>query len=213
MSVDPSELTGTQQAVLLVLMAEARPVPNPEVAKLGPDLKKSDRDELVRRHLIEVNAASRPMVIDLTDNGWATCARLIGADIPPLSKGQGKAMYTVLRGLRRYFDREDLAPSAVFYPIGEVAPVGSPAADVESRVRAAYVNLAARDGGWVDLVRLRDALPEVSPHELDAALTLMYRLPDVSLIPQENQKILTEADRAAAVNIGDQHKHKIAIEN
>lgn len=213
MSVDPIELTGTQQAVLLVLMAEARPVPNPELGALGPELKKGDRDSLESRGLIEVTTG-RPMTVELTDRGWATCARLIGSDVPPRVTGPGKAMYTVLRGLRRYFDREDLAPSSVFYVLDETAPEGSvEAEDVEYQVRAAYVNLAAHDGGWVDLVRLRDVLPNVSKHELDAALTRMYRLPDVSLVPQENQRILTDADREAAVNIGDQDKHRIMIGN
>ena len=40
----------------------------------------------------------------------------------------------------------------------------------------------------------------------------MYRIPGVSLIPEENQKVLTPDDRAAAVEIGDQDKHLIAIE-
>ena len=61
MSVAPEELTGTEQAVLLVLMAEARPVRNPELATLGPELKKRDRDRLVQRGLIEVTTANRTM--------------------------------------------------------------------------------------------------------------------------------------------------------
>lgn len=214
MSVEPNELTGTWQAVLLVLMAEARPVKNAELTNLGPKLDKSGRDWLVERGLIEVSTVGRGMTLELTDRGWATCARLIGADAPPRVTGPGKAMYTVLRGLRRYFDREDLAPSSVFYTFDVVPPEDTvEAEDVEYQVRAAYVNLAAHRGGWVDLVRLRDALPNVSKHELDAALTRMYRLPDVSLVPQENQRILTQADREAAVNIGDQDKHRIMIGN
>lgn len=205
MSVAPDELTGNQQAVLLVLMSEARPVRNPELAVLGPELKKQDRDELVRKGLIEVTTENRAMVLELTDRGWATCAAIIGADVPPQSKGQGKAMYTVLRALRRYFDRADLAPADVFVAVDDTV-------DVEAQVRAAYVRLAARSGGWVDLVRLRAELPEVSKHELDEALTQMHRAPGVTLIPEENQKTLTDADHAAAVEIGNQARHLIAIE-
>ncbi len=216
MSVEPDELTGTKQAVLLVLMAEARPVRNPELATLGPELKKQDRDELVRRRLIEVTKGSGAMVLELTDEGWATCAKLIGAGVPEQSKGQGKALYTVLRALRRYLDRDDLAPADVFFPLDDNALAGEPdilGDQLEDRVRAAYVRLAAREGGWVDLVRLRRELPDVSRHDLDGALTRMYSLPGVSLIPEENQKVLSAADRAAAVSIGDQDKHLIAIES
>jgi hypothetical protein len=215
-SIDPEELTGTEQAVLLVLMAEARPVRNPELAALGPELKKRDRDRLTARGLIEVTTENRAMVLDLTDKGWATCAKLFGADVPAQSKGQGKALYTVLRALRRYFDRDDLAPGEVFLPLDDRALAGEPDVlgdQVEDKVRTAYVRLAARAGGWVDLVRLRDELSGVSRHDLDAALTRMYRIPGVSLVPEENQKTLTAKDHAAAVSIGDQAKHLIAIEN
>ncbi|MEU0499141.1 hypothetical protein [Mycobacterium sp. NPDC006124] len=216
MSVEPDELTGTKQAVLLVLMAESRPVRNPELATLGPELKKVDRDELVRRGLIEVTTESRTMVLELTDKGWATCAKLIGAQTPERPSGQGKTLYTLLRALRRYLDRADLAPGDVFVPLDEDAPADEPDAigdQIEARVRTAYVRLAAHHGGWVDLVRLRDELSDVSRHDLDAALTKMYRIPGVSLIPEENQKVLTDADRAAAVSIGAQDKHLIAIES
>lgn len=216
MSIEPDELTGTEQAVLLVLMAEARPVRNPELATLGPKLEKPYRDRLADRGLIEVTTEGRTMVLELTDRGWKTCAKLFGADTPERPSGQGKALYTVLRALRRYFDRVDLAPGDVFLPLDDGPPEGDPdpgGDEIEARVRAAYVRLAATDGGWVDLVRLRAGLPDVSKHELDVALTQMYRMPGVSLIPEENQKTLTDEDRAAAVEIGDQDKHLIAIVN
>ncbi|MDT5292485.1 MAG: hypothetical protein QOF88_7374 [Mycobacterium sp.] len=216
MSIEPDELTGTEQAVLLVLMAEARPVRNPELVTLGPKLEKDKRDRLNHRGLIETTTVDRVLVHELTERGWRLCAKLIGTETPARSSGQGKALYTLLRGLRRHFDREDLAPGNVFLPLddsppeGDADPLGD---DVEAKVRAAYVRLAARAGGWVDLVRLRGELPDVSKHQLDAALTRMYRTPGVSLIPEENQKTLTAEDRAAAVEIGDQDKHLIAIEN
>jgi hypothetical protein len=209
-------MTGTEQAVLLVLMAEARPVPNPELVKLGPELKKGYRDRLEKHRLIVVTKPDRSLVLELTDEGARTCARLIGGNTPDKPSGQGKALYTVLRALRRYFDREDLTPGEVFLPLDAHPPEGDPdplGDDIEARVRAAYVGLAARAGGWVDLVRLRSALPDVSKQDLDDALTRMYRTPGVSLIPEENQKTLTAEDRAAAVEIGDQDKHLIAIEN
>lgn len=216
MSVAPEELSGTQQAVLLVLMAEARPVRNPDLAELGPELKKPDRDRLVERGLIEITTQRRAMVLELTDRGWATCAAIIGAATPARPSSQGKALYTVLRALRRFFDRDDVKPADVFFPLDDLALAGEQ--DVlgdliEEKVRAAYVRLAAHDGGWVDLVRLRNELSDVTKRELDAALTRMYRIPGVSLVPEENQKTLTVEDHAAAVSIGDQAKHLIAIEN
>ncbi|KQY09064.1 hypothetical protein ASD37_00820 [Mycobacterium sp. Root135] len=206
MSVAPDELTGTEQAVLLVLMAEARPVRNPELRDLGPELKKGGRDRLLEKKLIEVTTESRAMALELTDSGWATCAAIIGAAVPERPSGQGRALYTVLRALRRHLDREGLAPADLFFAQDD-------SVDVESQVRAAYVKLAARAGGWVDLVRLRAELPDVTKSELDDALTQMQRQPGVSLIPEENQKTLTDEDHAAAVDIGNRARHLIAIES
>ena len=215
MSVNPDELTGTEQAVLLVLMAESRPVPNPELQRLGPDLKKPVRDRLNRLKLIKTMPGKPSMVHELTDDGWALCGKLFGADTPPKPSGQGKALYSVLRALRRHIDREDLQLSDVFLPPEDERPKVAAAedGDLESRVRRTYSRLARRPGGWVALADLRANLAEVARSELDATLTRMYRIPGVSLIPEENQKTLTDADRDAAVEIGDQDKHLIAIDN
>jgi hypothetical protein len=67
--------------------------------------------------------------------------------------------------------------------------------------------------GWVDLVRLRRELADVARHDLDATLSRMYRIPGVSLVPEANQKTLSAEDHAAAISIGDQPKHAIAIED
>lgn len=200
MSVHPDELTGTEQAILLVLMAECRPVPNARLKDLGPELKKPQRDALLRKKLIEVHG--KPMVVTLSEPGWATCRAIIGTDPPPGVTGQKRALYTLMKSLSRYFDREDLRPSHVF----------AAAESLEDRIRGAYATLVDRPGGWVGLRRLRDALPDVSRSDLDQELTRLYRVPGVSLIPEENQKTLTDGDRAAALRIGGKDNHVMAIE-
>lgn len=224
MTVAPDELTGTEQAVLLVLMAECRPVPNPELKTLGPELRKPDRDRLQRRELIEVRAG-RPMTLELTEKGWRVCRTLFGADVPARPSGQGRALYTLMRALGRYFDQADLALVDVFAAMPPeplaAAPAGSGSApesaapssgDVEARIRAAYDRLAPRPGGWVGLAALRRDLAGVDRRTLDAALLRLQRAAGVSLIPEENQKTLTGEDRAAAVRIGGEDNHLIAIE-
>jgi hypothetical protein len=205
-TVSPNELTGTEQAVLLVLMAKAQPVPNPELKKLGPELKQRERDRLNRLKLIETTPG-RPMVHELTDKGWATCRDLVGAEVPASVTGQGKVLYTVLIALDRYLRREKLPLAEVF------EPPGTEATDVESRVRQTYSRLVGRPGGWLGLAELRAELADVPRAELDAVLVGLYQAPGVSLIPEENQKTLTAADHAAAVEIGQQDTHLIAIES
>lgn len=212
MNVVPDELTGSEQAVLLVLMAESRPVSNPELERLGPKLDKRQRDRLNRLGLIE-STGTRPLVHELTDAGWAMCRALLDADTPPRSTGQGRALYTLLGALHRYFQHADLVPADVFLPAGPAEQPDRATGDPEVLLRTAYTDLAARPGGWVSLLRLRQALPDLPRPTVDAALISLYQQPGVSLIPEENQKVLTPADRDAAVEIGNQDKHLIAIES
>ncbi|MCG5433219.1 hypothetical protein LV457_13120 [Mycobacterium sp. MYCO198283] len=205
MKVFPDELTGTEHAVLLALMAECRPLSNAELAARGPELRKRERDRLQQQGLIETTG-SRPMRHELTDDGWALCRRLFGADAPERVRGQGRVLYTVLKAFDRYFAAADIALADVFLPPEE------PGDTVEDRIVGAYRRLARRPGDWVGLVRLRGELPDVPRADVDAALTALYRRRGVSIIPEENQKVLTDADRAAAVDIGNQRKHLIAID-
>ncbi|MGE2716908.1 hypothetical protein ACQI4L_22860 [Mycolicibacterium litorale] len=207
MTVAVDELSGTEQAVLLVLMSEARPVPNPELERLGPKLDRSSRERLNRLKLVDTTSG-RPLLHELTDDGWAVCRSMFGAEAPSRASAQGRALYTVLRALGRYFDSADLRPADVFLPPEDDAPPDA----VEHRVRDTYRRLVQRPGGWLGLARLRADLPDVARGELDDALVRMYQTTGVSLIPEENQKTLTAADRDAAVRIGNQHKHLIAID-
>lgn len=204
MTVTATDLTGTERAVLLVLMAESRPVPNPELATLGPALDRTGRDKLNRLGLIESERVGNRFVHELTDRGWRLCRDLLAAGAPPRSTGPAKTLYTVLGALGRYLQHSDLSLADVFGP-------AAPPATVEERIRAAYDVLAPRPGGWVSLTRLRAEL-DVPRADVDAALVALHRTPGVSVIPEENQKTLTAEDRAAAVVIGDRPKHLIAIE-
>ncbi len=209
------DLNGTEAAVLLVLMAEASPVKNSELRAMGPELAKPSRDKLKNAGLIEVNSSVRPMTLELTDKGWRTCGDLIGGEPPARSTGAGKAMFTVLAGLRRWLDRTDSRPADVFSPRSdEPAPVErtDTTVDIEASIRAAYARLAREPGSTVRLSRLRNELRDIPRTDLDDALARLRRAADVSLIPEENQKTLTDEERAAAVVVGNQQNHLLSIE-
>lgn len=222
-----NELTGTEVAALMVLMAEARTVRNPEFKELASDLKKPSRDKLVRMGAVEVGKEGRTMTLELTDKGWKMCHDLMGSQPPPQAS---KALFTVLAGLRRWLDREDRRPAEVFFPRdtpATIEPIPTPAnavvtpavreqvprtpAEVEARVRAAYADLAREPGAYLRLSRLRPALDGIPRADQDSALVLLQRQRGVNLIPEENQKTLTDEDRAAAVLVGNQHNHLLAI--
>ncbi|OZE93734.1 hypothetical protein CH302_21405 [Rhodococcus sp. 15-2388-1-1a] len=212
------DLNGTEAAVLLVLMAEASPVKNSELRAMGPELAKPSRDKLKNAGLIEVNSSVRPMTLELTDKGWRTCGDLIGGEPPARSTGAGKAMFTVLAGLRRWLDRTDSRPADVFSP-REDAPAPADTSeksdetvDIEASIRAAYARLAREPGSTVRLSRLRNELRDIPRTDLDDALARLRRAADVALIPEENQKTLTDEERAAAVVVGNQQNHLLSIE-
>ncbi|KIQ15384.1 hypothetical protein [Rhodococcus sp. MEB064] len=221
-----NELTGTEVSVLMVLMAEARAVRNPDLAVLGPELKKAQRDRLSSQGLIEVGKDGRSMTLELTDKGWKHCSDLMGTPPPKGAAGPSKALFTVMAGLGRWFQRDDVRPAEVFFPRDTPATIAAPptppnavvtpsvraSLDVETRIRDTYTELAREPGAWVRLSRLRPALADIPRADLDDALARLRRASDVSLIPEENQKTLTDEDRAAAVDVGNQQNHLLAIE-
>ncbi|WP_425004099.1 hypothetical protein [Mycolicibacterium sp. S3B2] len=211
MSVTPTDLTGTERAVLIVLMAESRPVANPELAALGPALDKPGRDKLNALGLIESERVKGRYVHELTDRGWALCRDIVAAGPPPRSTGPAKTLYTVLGALGRYLQRSEVSLAELFWPAETSEAETSQDRTLEDRVRVAYARLTPRPGGWVRLAELRAALDDVRG-DVDTALTALSRAPGVSVIPEEDQKKLTPDDRAAAVIIGDRPKHLIAIE-
>jgi hypothetical protein len=90
------------------------------------------------------------------------------------------------------------------------APV---AADgLESRVRTVYEDLSVKQQDWVRLSKLREALGNPDDVEMRRVLLAMIRTGRVHLAPSSNRKGLTDADRAAAIRIGGEDKHLIAIE-
>jgi hypothetical protein len=207
-------------------MAEADALTNKEIKERGPELRADSRRKLNSLGLIDSDTTKVPHRHALSDRGWAEANDLLGTQPPAGTSPQGRALFTVLAGLGRHFERKDLRLADVFGPVTEpvgtveesvqTTPIPSMSNDVqiniEARVIEAYRALAAKPGAWVSLRRLRPALSEIDRPDLDAALISLYTRPGITLIPEENQKSLTPDDRAAAVSIGGQNKHLIYVE-
>lgn len=87
------------------------------------------------------------------------------------------------------------------------------AQQIDDRIHTAVADLAQQPGGWVPLADLRERLgADIPRREVDAALVRLNRQPGVRVIPEANQKSLTQRDWDAAVEIGNQPKHLIAVE-
>ncbi|MBB4917556.1 hypothetical protein [Streptosporangium saharense] len=210
-----SGLSFTEITVLMVLAVEGEEIANPDLEKrYGVALKKASRERLNDLKLIESSKQGRSFVHILTDRGWEELKLAVVSDISA-PRGAGGAMSLALlslvrgiltrtgRGFLELFLPED-APEA---PV-EVEVEG----DVTTRIRAAYAKLADKPGDWINLVRLRPLLGDATREEVDIALKGMIHIPEVSIVPESNRKTLTPEARAAAVIIGEQEKHLIAIE-
>ena len=172
----------------------------------------SNRDKLKRLGLITTRSENRRLYWDLTDLGWKRGLEELGTEVPPGAGAGGAALYATLRTIRRYLDQADVPYQDFFQPASD-APAVVTAAEIESRIRKAYGKLVRRPGDWANLADLRGLLGGLSKADVDAVLMAMNLTPTVSIVPESNQKMLKKRDRDAAVIIGDQHKHLIAIES
>lgn len=205
-------LTPSESAILIVLMAEAREITNTELlSRWGLDVRKPSRDKLNDLKLVE--STPKPWSHQLADKGWSHVNGDLNFD-SPRARALGAALATLHSNLRdRVLPRTGLANFGEMFThsggevgVGDTVPVS-----LEPRLRSTYAALAAEPGGWVALVRLRPFFADVPTADLDEALRALSRYDDVNLVPESNQKVLTEADRAAAVHLGGRDKHYLAI--
>ncbi|MEH1102123.1 hypothetical protein [Micromonospora sp. CPCC 205561] len=210
-TVDVPNLTPNQINALVVLMVEARELTNSELKELaGFTLTGPDNAKLVRLGLVETDRSHRPFSHQLTDEGWRVVRQLHASTPPSSGRSATRSLFTLLSNLHRSLDRLRLSHADFF------ARPAAPAAvrdqnDVEGQIRAAYHELARRPGAWVGLADLRDRLGAQDRGTVDATLREMVRQDGVRIIPVANTKSLAARDRAAAVRIGDEENHALAI--
>jgi hypothetical protein len=199
-----------QTAAMFTLMVLGRKVPNQELAEVaGFTLTGAERTGLNKLGYVDSDRTGprRSYVHLLSDSGWAWCEKELTAGRPPSQRGQSPlatALYVILGGLGEYLQRENKRLFHVFAP-----PDATPLAE---RIRIAYRELVKEPRGWVGLGDLRSKLGGTDAAEVDAALKELSGTGEVHLVPEENRKALSAADRAAAVRIGGEDAHLISIE-
>ena len=207
-----------ERAALLVLMAAAREVSNPELERLaGFSLTGAKRNSLQDRKLIESRKGLRGAYFHtLTEDGWRWCAEELSAEVPKRAGAAAGALYAVLGGLDRYLKRADLQLADVFNTKADVPstpdePVTGDV-DAEQEIRAAYKRLAKEPRGWVSLLDLRRELDGVTREVVDEALRRMSRARQASLVPESNQRMLSPQQQDASLRIGGEDVHAVSIE-
>jgi hypothetical protein len=198
----PDELLSlSERCVLLVLMAEAREMTNADLrAAAGLKLDGKDREHLNDLGLVDSVKEGRAYVHGLTDKGALWCVDELSGERPTRAGSAGGALYVILRGLRRHLEDTGHTLPEIFK------------ADVRSQVEVTYANITKGSGESIRLAVLRERLNGVPKGDLDRALKLLARRPDVHIRAEADQKALTDEDHEAAVVLGGTPRHRLMIE-
>lgn len=198
----PEKYGPSARAALLVLMLENREVPNTELVNQHKiRLSPADRGPLNKAGLLRTRTENRRLLHRITDEGIDWCVTDIVEAAPPSRSGPlARANAELLRSLVRYHQQRGT--------LAEAIRSGS----LESLIREVYHDLSDGPQDWIRLARVRPRLNGADKSEVDEVLLRMLKTGTVHLAPDSNRKMLTEADHEAAVRIGGEDKHLIAIE-
>ena len=195
---------GTNETAALLVLAIEGEVRNPDLKKVhGIELSPAGREALNEKGLIETRKENRSYVHKSTEQGIAWCvAQLLDIQPPSRTGPVVRAAFAILRCVARHLREQDI----------RIIDVLRGANGLEALIRAAYQELSTKPQDWVRLAKLRPKLNGAGKDEVDQTLLAMTRSGLVHLAPDSDRKSLTEADRAAAVRIGKEDKHLVAIE-
>lgn len=194
--------TSARQA-LIALMIHVSEASNPDLhSRYGLTIKKADRDQLSDEKLITWRKGARQAIFhDLTDKGWARAREEFTAEPPAKTSPAWRLHYATLRNLDRLMQKLDY----------QLADVFAPEESAEDGIRRVYGELAERSGDLIGLEKIRKRLTGISRADLDATLLELHRRRRIHLDPDPNRRILTDEARAAAISVGGEDMHLIAI--
>lgn len=208
----PEKYGSHETATLFILLLENRPVPNPELTNdFGIDLRAAGREKLKKAGLLRSEKEGRRLVHEITPDGVTWCEEELSGVEPPSRSGPlVRTTFEVLRRLVADLRRRGLRLVDVLHATGTEPP--APPATLETLIREAYAELSVKPQDWVRLAKLRPKLDGAEKDEVDRVLLAMADAGQVHLAPDSNRKVLTAADHAAAIRIGSENKHLMAIE-
>lgn len=199
----PTGSTLRDQASLFALMVVARPVTNRELRDLaGLEINAEVRRRTNQKvELITTKKRGAVNTHKLTPAGKSWCESALTAGRPDGSKFPAGVLYELLDNVGQYLARSGTKFDEFFRP------------DIESWIRSAYTELTVRrePGSWIRLSALRPWLEDAPRDAVDAELDRMIEQPDVQLMAELNQRLLTNEDHKAAVDIGGESRHLLRI--
>lgn len=180
---------------------------------LKPELKKPDREALVRAGLLQSAMVGRAIQVELTDKAWSWTGANTGAALPGNSPAGTAVLAALLVRIGSFMAATNTALADIIRPSPRDTPTHAavpPAmrADLAERIRGAYL---AESGGAVNrrvrLAAIRSRLAEVPRRDVDAALLALAQDGTASLFQLDDPAEVAPADAAAAIGIGLEMRH------
>ena len=221
MSNDP---TPTQALILFGLLARHGACAQ---AELKPEVKKADREALVKGKLITVDKVGRGLKLMLEDPGWAWTATHLSAALPPAQRTLSAFLARLSEHLARSGETladfigskpEEILPEPPARRRGKAQPKPAKpkppsAATLRKRIEAAYLALThGRKNETVRLAHLRAELSDLDRATVDTALgRILKGDKTASLMRHDDPHQLDQADHDAAFNPAGEPFHVIWI--
>ena len=168
---------------------------------IRPEVKKPDRDALVREGLIRSNPKSRPIMLEVTDKGWAWAGDHLDAELPKRSVHGAAILQAWLKQLRTFMAANGFVLADVLGTPVTSKPAHDDYSALRARIRQSYLEATAgRLNQRVFLNVLRDGLRDVDRSALDDALRKMHLEEGSHLSGSDNPPEITDAIRDASLD-------------
>ena len=168
---------------------------------IRPEVKKPDRDALVREGLIRSNPKSRPIMLEVTDKGWAWAGDHLDTELPKRSVHGAAILQAWLKQLRTFMAVNGFVLADVLGTPVTSKPSHDDYSALRGRIRQSYLEATAgRLNQRVFLNVLRDELGDVDRSALDDALRKMHLEEGSHLSGSDNPPEITDAIRDASLD-------------
>jgi hypothetical protein len=192
---------------------------------LKPEVNKPEREALLKAGLISVEKRKRAYWLSVTDRGWRWAEDHLSDTLPDRSYAGTFILAGWLERLQAFMRASNTPLAEILVPKQDTdsrgqakenaagtATAPTDYGSLRERIRAAYLALT---GGSFNkralLADIRRRLPDVDRDALDDALVRMQRQDDATLMQLDNRPDITQADREAAIQIGQESRHIVWI--
>ena len=171
---------------------------------IKPKLTKNKRDQLMDAGLLE--REGKPMLLTLTDAGWAWAAKNMSCDLSGKSQASGPVLQALLTRLGPFLASREITLAELFLEqVGE--------GDIPAHIRNYWLQVTGgRRDIKVRIGELRNAITDIDQNLLTSTLIKMHKTGELVLSPLEDPRDVTKSDKEAAITIAGEANHIFFME-